>query len=466
MPRSLGTVVQKEFRDALREIYPKVFENPQRISFLRHTLFLQDEYADSDSGFERTNGKNLYHEKIKRYVLRTRDRGFPVMKFITEFQDFIDFPLNVTDYSIKDGLAREFSPELPKHIEQMLIAELKIPVREKINPVYFQDGTVYSETKQSKIRRDMHAEHYRDNKPTGVILNYFKDINPVAYNPYRENVDNLIKQVSRDAEHMPTDKVKAHLLHLNSLAESLEPYYFENNPYERVWTEGVSLQNIKREHRKDILKGCIEADLTSAHLSIAAYDWNIPSLKNLLEQDINIWKHIHKELDIEFSPETKAGFKIGVYAIIYGGGESTIREKMGEESIESEIIEKFLKVPIILDLMEAGKIERDKATKQKWVYLANGDKLYSRKANGNQKAIKPYALVSWRAISIERYLIESCFEVATKYPKDFRILSLEHDGFTFAMLDKSKEKTVWNRLAKAVAERGKELGIRISLEQK
>jgi len=348
----------------------------------------------------------------------------------------------------------------------MLMTELKIPIRNKTNPVYFQDGTVYTDKKQSAIRRQMHESHYQDNKPNGVILNYFKNINPIVYNSYRENVDNLIEQLVKNSESMKESTLKAHLLHLNALAESLEPYYYEKAPYERVWAEGASLQNVKREHRSEILKGCIEADLTSAHLSIAAYDWNIPSLINLLERNVNVWQYLHSELNLDFSPISKAAFKIGVYAIIYGGGLDTIEDKMHDAGLEYDIIQAFLELPLVADLISTSECQRYIAENDKYIYLADGTKLYSRGAKLGQTAIKPYALVSWRAISIEKALIESCFEVATQYPKEFRILSLEHDGFSFVMLDKSKEKTIWNRLTKAVAAKGREFGIKISLEQK
>jgi len=114
MPRSLGTVVSKDFRDKLEDMYPKAFETPHKIAFFRHVLYLQDKCVDTSKEFISVSNRTLFHKVIKERVLDIRDNGFSVMNFVTEFQDCIDFPLNVTEYSITKRLAREFNPELPQ----------------------------------------------------------------------------------------------------------------------------------------------------------------------------------------------------------------------------------------------------------------------------------------------------------------------------------------------------------------
>lgn len=463
---TFGTVVSKEFRDTVAAKYPKVFESHNRVKFLYYILFIRKLWQDeTDSQFpENTEPTPLYHDWLRKRLLGERDNGFPVGEFLSEFQGSIDFPLNLTDFNRTENICRTFEPSISDELLELIRAELKVPSSKKINPVMFIDGKVPNSRKISKARKAAHDEHYGEIH-SSIITKYFSEIDPTAYNRYYENIDRLIELVENQEM---KDKQRDNLLGgLNALQVSLVPQYKENNPYERVWAQGYSLQSIKREFRSEILKDGIEADLVSCHLSIAAYDWDIAGLKALLESRENFWKYIHKEMDIPFGEDTKAAFKKGTYAIIYGGSNETVIKQMRKAAqLSPEIENAFLAVPIILEIKAAADKHREIAEKNKWIELADGTILKSRSKKGTQRAIKPYQLISWRAISIERYIIESVFVVATKYPKDFRILSLEHDGFTFVMLNKNKEQMVWNRLSKAVREKGLTKGIKIDLERK
>ena len=451
---NFGIVTSKKFRTEFKDRYPVVFKNPDYIKFLYFILF----------GARSEEGRVIHHQYIMKKVLNKRDNTFSTGAFLENFQEAIDFPLNVTAHSYEEGKARTFDPSFPEDLEQRLLAEVKTPRSKKEEPVYFLDGTTFAPRKQSKKVVEMVSKHYSEEEPKSIITNYFKDINPVAYNPYYGNIDDLIEKLNRREDEMSDEAYHNHLFHLNELSASLVPQYFENNTYERVWAQGMSLQNLKSEYRSSILKGCVEADLVSCHVVIAAYDWNIPSLKELLENGVNIWKYLHKQMDIDFSPATKKDFKTGVYAIIYGGGEKKVRE--GLEHFSEEQKGRFLRLPVIQDFMNVARLKRDEATAQKGIRLIDGTWLSSRKATKELRAIKPYQLVSWRAISIERYIIESVFEVANQNKNCFRILSLEHDGFTFSVLDGGKKNRILSKLSNAVAERGKSIGIPMSLELK
>lgn len=452
---NFGIVTSKKFRTGIKERYPTVFKNPDYIKFLYFTLF----------GAKSDTGTPIHHQYMMKKLLNKRDNSFSTGAFLEYFQEAIDFPLNVTSHNYEESKARTFDPSIPEDLHKMLVDEAKIPRSKKEEPVYFLDGTTFNPRKQSKKVIEMVSKHYSEEEPKSIITDYFRDVNPVAYNGYYANIDDLIEKLNlREDPEMSDKAYHNHLFHLNSLSASLVPHYFENNTYERVWAEGMSLQNLKSEYRSSILKGCIEADLVSCHVVIAAYDWNIPMLKELLENGDNVWKYLHKQMEMDFSPVTKADFKTGVYAIIYGGGEKTVRE--GLEHLSEEEIDRFLKLPLIQEFMTVAKLKRDEATANKGIRLIDGTWLSSRKKTKELKALKPYQLVSWRAISIERYIIESVFEVALENKNCFRILSLEHDGFTFSVLDESKKDRILSKLSEVVVERGKSIGIPMSLEVK
>lgn len=451
---NFGIVTSKKFRTEVKDRYPVVFKNPDYIKFLYFVLFK----SHSETG------TIIHHQYIMKKVLNKRDNTFSTGAFLEHFQEAIDFPLNVTAPSYEEGKARTFNPSIPEDLEQLLLAEVKTPRNKREEPVYFLDGTIFTPRKQSKKVVEVVSKHYSEEEPKSIITNYFKDINPVAYNPYYGNIDDLIEKLNRREDEMSDKTYHSHLFHLNELSASLVPQYFENNTFERVWAQGMSLQNLKSEYRSSILKGCIEADLVSCHVVIAAYDWNIPSLKELLENGVNIWNYLHKQMEMDFSPVTKKDFKTGVYAIIYGGGEKKVRE--GLERLSEEQKDRFLQLPVIQGFMTVARLKRDEATAQKGIRLIDGTWLSSRRATKELRAIKPYQLVSWRAISIERYIIESVFEVANQNKDSFRILSLEHDGFTFTLLGDTKKDGVLTKLANAVAERGRKIGIPMALEVK
>ena len=258
----------------------------------------------------------------------------------------------------------------------------------------------------------------------------------------------------------PTERFQrdAYLRNLIRFEEvgTLRPVYKpgENSP--RVYAMGYSLLSLPRDLRRRVLVGTLEADLSSAHMVIAAYDLDIPSLKALFQAGHSFWAVLLEQIGAKL--EDKPLLKKAIYSVLYGGSRILTRTLL--EGIPDAVREAFFKAPLVKDLYTA----RNKRLSQ--IEDESGIRSLGEWLKLTDFRSEPHSLLSIHAQRIETYVISACYEEAARAARDFRIISAEHDGFTLQILRPQNEEGIKNQLRKAVSKRGKEIGIPLQLEFK
>jgi len=384
-------------------------------------------------------------------------------------QQVTGFPLEITDYNYKKGEAREVRMNFPPDLIKAAGHEMRSRPAEKINPVYFSTGQVWTPSKATAPYNRAAAAHYsmwldrNHNKVSPLslpILNYMRGLTTNVYAPFLPHVAGLIEEVQQMPTYTPTERFQrdAYLRNLIRFEEvgTLRPVYKpgENSP--RVYAMGYSLLSLPRDLRRRVLVGTLEADLSSAHMVIAAYDLDIPSLKALFQAGHSFWAVLLEQIGAKL--EDKPLLKKAIYSVLYGGSRILTRTLL--EGIPDAVREAFFKAPLVKDLYTA----RNKRLSQ--IEDESGIRSLGEWLKLTDFRSEPHSLLSIHAQRIETYVISACYEEAARAARDFRIISAEHDGFTLQILRPQNEEGIKNRLRKAVSKRGKEIGIPLQLEFK
>ena len=441
-------IVTPDLREVLAIHHPAIFNMPAYAHLAQHLLFGRHGTGEEEKGYVVTSST-----MFDVILDGTGWKRYGKQLFMDRFQSETGVILNVREHEYTKGLARtiqaKFHPEVVAAFEQ----ELRTKSREDL--VFFDTGRkVNADNRLVAFRAAEESQRgtVEADRPNTVILRYFLDsVSTNAYAKFRKNLDTAITF----AEMTETDprRLKAILANLHRLRDTLKPIYEQKPTTNRVFADGYSLQSLPKFYRDLLMPGSIEADLKSCHLVIAAFDWQVQPLIKVLESGRSIWAYLTDAVGVEPTPEAKACLKSAIYAVLYGGGRERILSYLPSHQHRP-----FLADPVVRALLKARKDQMSAIKAAGGLETVGGVWL---PLEGNGQAHK---LLVRRAQDIETYVIAACYEVAERHPKDFRILSAEHDGFRYEVLDKRREEKVQSYLLNAIRRRSAELNLPMLLE--
>ena len=115
---------------------------------------------------------------------------------------------------------------------------------------------------------------------------------------------------------MSGDKRTGQLRILSSLSTFFPPTYKDVGNSERLFTVGDSAAYLSSDVRDILFSGTWSADLSNAHLVIAARLWGLDDLLGVIEEKGSIWPYLMTELQLP--TEKKPELKTAIYATVYG----------------------------------------------------------------------------------------------------------------------------------------------------
>ena len=241
-----------------------------------------------------------------------------------------------------------------------------------------------------------------------------------------------------------------------------QPFYSasSNGNTARLFTK-AHIPDLKREVRKILMEGCLEADLRSSQLAICAWLWRIDPLLRLLFDQKNIWNYLFSNFELreQHRSEAKRIFKKALYSICFGMAEChlnwCVQDCSGWTELGRIIASRFLDIPLIRDLLSARSFELDNIAR-----AGGGTTCYGKWLKVNEE-VHPRDILAQVAQSWEMKLIFPAFELADK-TEDFKIMIFQHDGFSVHFTRRPED---WRkRIQGAVENQARQLGIPTSLE--
>jgi hypothetical protein len=234
----------------------------------------------------------------------------------------------------------------------------------------------------------------------------------------------------------------------------------------RLFGHNAGLATLPREVRKALLRDHTSVDLKAAQLAIVATLWDVPSVKQFLEQDRSdgsIWQDLCEMLGLTYTADNKRGIKQLVYALCFGGGTKRKDDAIPKKVRESfpdvpDLAKRFVALPMIDDLLKARQKAAEKVTADQggsdcfgnWIPLQEG---YGKAAS----------VLACQAQAVELRLLWPVVEAA-RTSDELDIVCWLFDGATLAFSDTSKKQRLLRRLRTEVQAVAGELGISTQLE--
>jgi len=418
-------------RKAYIEAYPGLKNNP---AYWRMFIYLL--YPNGDDEFRWYLG----HDTISYIVA---DYKVSATTFLNEFKNNVLPNFAWAEYS--KGQARTITNSGLCELDYDIYQEDRI-AKDRSDRVYFEDGSKWSYKKHSKIIKGLNelmiyeaaiAKH----ESQKIILDYHASLPTNIYTKMMEENKDRVLSV------------------MGTIGDYAKPFYHiasEKTPRVYPVPGNINLTNIKKDIRKAVTYGCVEADLSSAHLAIIAMDWNVEELslllKNLKRQDMKVWQYFANELGVELTQAVKGTLKKGIYSLCYGSLIKNIINKMNIESNITKLGERFMKLDIIQIILKARRREMSK------LKVVELDTYESPRTSQEIRS-----LLSCNAQAIEQDLISQVY-IAAKDMKRCKILVYSYDGVTLLINDKRAKQQILSKLKKAVDDRAKILNVITTLE--
>ena len=377
-------------------------------------------------------------------------------RVLEDFQCLTGIQLNLTQHNHAQGLARTVRPDFPDEVSRAVAHEVCLTLEEikaQGGRVDFVTGQPYAQRRAQAETAALHAQAkatHNYSRTAGPILEYMNSLSPRVYAPVQDNADNLISKV-RDWN-LPDNQRLLLLAALNEIRDDAQPVLFQTDTCERVFEAGYGLQNVPRPIRRQLLHGCLEADLESAHLRLAAHLWDLPTVRQILEAGVPIWGVLANQVGVELTPEVKAGLKKALYATLNGAGKPKIRDEL-RVALTPRQSTTFLNCPTTMQLLTARDAHIQRIVSQGGVGLPDGGWM------GLENQRNAFKLISQQLMAYEQALVGACYSWVAQHRHAARILSPEHDGFSFEIRDPRMKDYVINGLQNVVKQRAEALGV-------
>ena len=252
-----------------------------------------------------------------------------------------------------------------------------------------------------------------------------------------------------DAEHEArTHEARdGYLRLLRAIEDQPQPFYQPSvrGRTDRIFPLNPSVLLLPGPLRRTLTEGAgwIDLDLTSAHLAIAAFLWDVDSVRDFLGAGGNAWNELMSSLGLGgLTPadpaydEVKDVLKTGTYCTVYGMTPPALKGRFTKAMKELDIAlagVDFASCWIVRDLLDA----RDQQYEQ--VYLAGEAETPTgiRAALGAHTGIEARNVLATVAQSYEATLMKPILEYEAKHlnaaacagsPPDFRVMLWQHDG--------------------------------------
>ena len=350
-PEGLDVLVSSSFREALSSNFS--ISTPEDWFFLAYLLF--GSFRDEDNGaavVDRTSVADIFGYD-RKLIYQGR---FAAKDLLDEFAVRTGLQLSLTGFH-SNGIARTgrivFNEQL-----QTLFEACQIQQDEN---VYFISGKPFSEREEQRrrtLRATFRAEFRFISRPNAKVGETLNQPPPKSFAPFAKRLPQAqsFVQAEMSAAKMKGDKRgvekwTGQLRILSSLSTFFPPTYKQVGNSERLFTVGDSAAYLSSDVRDILFSGTWSADLSNAHLVIAARLWGLDELLKLIEEKKKIWPYLLQELQLPETKKEKAALKTAIYATVYGKPVPQLKGQITRE-LGKEVTERYMALPMTATLLE------------------------------------------------------------------------------------------------------------------
>jgi hypothetical protein len=448
-------IVTKKLRDYFSNKYSSMFTQPSLIRFMEYICF--SNYRDEETGRLILCGKVLAEIEKKKY-----DTHYVGIEFLNKIEQNMP-SFKVSNPVYKQGKARQLISALDQEDHDQILQNL-IDKAAGEKKVYFRTGELANKPKIYEERKQVQKDHAQAIKDMDLlddqrkIIEYMNSIEPVLFvkliNKNYEYAREVMHNLDYKTEHA---RMKTYQL-FDIIKEHPKPLYNGSRTANtvRVHADGQSLVAIKKNVRKALCRGCIEADLKSSQFAILATKLDCQPALDFISSGESIWSELLAfAKGSQIDKEDKAELKKALYALAFGMKEHKILDILKPVGLEQ-----VLNHEIMRDMLVKRDIWHDQIKNNGGCMDAYGQ--FHPWSYDERPSHKIAATVIQ---SIEFKIIQAVFDEAIKQGDNlrFKIIVWQHDGFTFTTEGKNNAK-IMNVLQNAVKAQAEEFSVNTTLE--
>ena len=202
-----------------------------------------------------------------------------------------------------------------------------------------------------------------------------------------------------------------------------------------------------------------KADLSNAHLVIAARLWGLEGILSLLKREKSIWPYLLRELQLTL--DAKDDLKEIIYATVYGMHETNVKGMITRE-FGREVTDRYFRLELIAQLFAAREIHMSRIKNDGFICDAFGKKhflsdvsrgspLPEEEKGAEDKAVR--TLVSHEVGSYELRVMAAASKIVKDAGREVVIILWLHDGIYVKFKDTRKSRMdTWKKRIKHAVE--------------
>ncbi|WP_288401996.1 hypothetical protein [uncultured Deinococcus sp.] len=472
------TLVTKDFYEVVKKTIPEALSEPRYARFLDHLLFSR--FIDEDSGYTVSPESLLADMEDMSHKLRGKSRNYNrAIKFPEEFQETTGLILLSTPYSFKQYQAGAYAlSNLPDNLREALDVEVIHPPTDKYQGVYLESGETCSPSSDEARRRHFIAQKElymarNVNRPDIEYLNFSSRRSTFLQRGYEERSNAAREAIDRIPDQ---EKRASATTNLNRMV-TFEPFYQDSYNSQRIYTSGVSLQNLSSTVREAILKPSKNYDLTAAQLAIMATHWDVAEIQDLVHSG-EVWVRLCNSLKLPLA--LKDSVKRLIYSTAFGMTEVNLAIRYGQ------VLGKLTSDATALNTsIETIQYYSEELRENKYLgALLKGRKQAMRRLQSTKQAVdaqgqvfrasdfrsaweggkKLRTMMAFEMQSREKWLMEPIIELAQENEKKMLINLWLHDGVYIHYHKSDRSQKLEREMFRLVNQRAKEAGYPTTLE--
>jgi hypothetical protein len=464
-------LITQEYYNLIIREFPSAKENPAYFKLLCYLAFgrLNKKTGQVIIDYSRL-ARIQFGNKIG--IKKVQQLNYKALTFLEEFQRDVmsEETFTWSDYDFEEHRAREaevtWSDTMIKAIEEENLYRASTT---KLNGlVYIDSGKKYSQA-SIKLARDMDLQMAQQQQRIATdeqkpLLEYMHSLSIKHFS----NIVNDSNFYAAIQEVLKIEKLVSRQHQFNTLLairENLKPLYQPSKTGNTVRIfayNGESILSLKKSIRKELCKGWVEFDLASAQLAIVSQTWNIPFIRDYLNNGNKIWKDLCNHLNLPYTEDIKADLKVALYALVYGKTVTKLQQLI-KETIGEEYVDLWLSHPVIKAILAARKIKIEQLLRDKQLTTIFGKTIKITGKDRTEINAKIRSALAEESQAVEYYLILPVLELAQS-TKDFVITLVQADGFSCSFTNKTKQQRWIDRILQSVQQRADLLSIPTHLE--
>ena len=479
--RTFDPVCSAKLREQVLKAYPALKSDIRMRRLLAHVVFATERC-------EETGGVPVPYEVLAAIAGRSkqgRGKNFSGREFLMSAKESAFPGLEWVNHDRDRGLARRItSLGLERHVQQAILYDLARDLVEMEAPVHFVSGKRRTSKTARATRR--HVEEkvangtpaFSSSSDGGHSQSVFPDqsielmrhMNGLSPRLFTTAVAGGFEDARAVALSIECPRKRASALAvLRCVRDAPKPLYQMSNREcsVRIFPATASMLTLPTAVRRALTRDWHELDLQSSQFAIAASEWRVTEVLQMLNQGYDVWTDISETFSLGASEwaTVKPAFKRALYSGLFGMDQPALKAQLTRslrgtplEALGPGAAQMFTDHHVIAEMLEHRDQMLNGIEESGGAIDCFGREIEIREGSSKSDSVSARSVLAQLAQATELSLVYPALEVVRKQ-RDLHLVLWQHDGFSLAISDTSKAERYIRQVCAAVDAEAQRQGI-------